>query len=407
MILKTLKTSLKSILAYKQRSLLCILGIAISVASIVTLIALIYSFNTSLINHIQQGLGTQQIIVAPGKMLNANKHILEAGLSGINSFKGSNSTLNAADVQAVIASVSSVQTGAPQYETFARVSLHNTYDVLLTGTSPDYPNTFDYFPGEGVFFNKEDIKDKKNVIVLGQKVKEELFGDSQAVGSTLTLVGEQFEVIGVMKPKISLGLNFDDRVYIPVEAFEKITHIQNASLLFFKANSIETMVNAEKDIHGILSTRHKKTDFITIKPDEIISLINQIMLMLGGLATCITGISLITGGIGIINVMLLSVQERIREIGLRKSVGASSLHILSQFLTESIVLSFIGNIVGLLIADFCVKLINWKIPYLSVIIPLSVIEISVAFSMVIGIIFGIFPAIKATHVNPIEALRCE
>ncbi|GAB6179495.1 ABC transporter permease [Desulfotomaculum defluvii] len=411
MIIKTIKISLKSIMANKSRSLLCILGISISVASIVTFISLIYSFNSSLIKHIEQGLGTQQIIVAPGKMLNAKQSILEGGLSGINSYKGINSTLNTKDVEAVLQNVSSVETGAPQYETFARVSFSGktkaTSDVILTGTTPAYTNTFNYFPIEGHFFSQEDMKHKKNVMVLGQKVKEDLFGDSPAVGNKLALLGEEFEIIGVMTSKAAIGLNYNDRVYIPVATFQRLTNIDHASLLFFKATSLEEMVIAEKAIHGIIAKAHNSSDFITIKPDELISLINQIMLMLGGLATCITGISLITGGIGIVNVMLLSVQQRIREIGLRKSVGARNIHILAQFLTESIVLSFLGNILGLLMANLCIKLINWKIPYLAIEIPLRVLEYSLVFSLLIGIIFGILPALKATRVNPIESLRHE
>ncbi|ABO51477.1 protein of unknown function DUF214 [Desulforamulus reducens MI-1] len=411
MMLKMLKVSVKGVLAYKQRSFLCILGIMISVASMVSLLSLINGFNNSLINQIQQELGTQQIIVTPGKMLNAKETILNSGLSGVSTFRGSSSTLTAEDVEAVLGKFASVETGAPQYETFSRVVLptvKNKYlDVILTGTTSEYANTFQYTPTEGRFLVSEDNRQAKNVVVLGQTIKEDLLGDSQAIGKKLRIAGEDFEIVGVMDRKASIGFNFDDRIYIPVETMQRLTHTQHAAMLIFKAASIHHLVDAEKNISRTISSRHRGADFITIKPTEIIALVNQIMLMLAGLVTCVTGISLITGGIGIINVMLLSVQERTREIGLRKAVGATNWEILAQFLTESILISFIGSALGLFMAYGCISLINHKIPFLSIGIPLWILEFSVSFALLIGILFGIYPAIKATRINPIQALRYE
>lgn len=408
MIFKILATSLRSIIAYKRRSLLCVLGMMISVASIVTLLSLINGFNTGLINYIKEGFGTQQIVVTPGKMLNAKGHILDQGLSGLGSFRGTGSTLTLADVEAVLEKADTIATGAPQYEAFTKVKGDNgAIDVILTGTTANYVTAFDYQPATGRFLTDEDENLGSNVVVLGQTAWKELFGEDAAIGNKVLVAGEEFEVVGVMSNKSSIAFSFNDRVYMPVKTMQRLTNTQHAAMLVFKATSLENMEAGEKAVAGIISARHKTSDFVTVKPDEVITLVNQVMLMLAGLATCVTGISLITGGIGIINVMLLTVQERTREIGLRKAVGATNMHILFQFLTESVVLSFIGSGLGILAAYGCVQLINEKIPFLAISMPLWILQLGIAFSIAIGIVFGILPAIKATRVNAIDALRYE
>lgn len=402
--------SIRGLLAYKHRFFLSLLGITISVASIISLLTLVNSFKLSLVNQVEQGFGTQQIIVTPGKMFNSGNNIVERGITGVTSFRSSASSLTSKDVEEILSKSKTIQTGAPQFETFSRVfssQENKTVDVLLTGTTPDYPDSLGYYPNEGGFLAPNDMQEQQMVVVLGQAIKTELFGEEPAVGKHVQLGGKDFLVIGVMPEKKSVGFNFDDRIYISVPVFRSLTKIDNAASLIFKAKSLESLDSAEKEIKHTLSKLHGKTDFVTIKPTEIISLINQVMLLVAGLVGGVAGISIVTGGIGIINVMLMSVQERTREIGLRKAVGASNLHILCQFITESILLSIVGCFCGFLLAIGCTKLIVIYIPLIKISIPLWTVWFSLFFALFLGVIFGIYPAIKATRISPIDALKYE
>ena len=176
--------------------------------------------------------------------------------------------------------------------------------------------------------------------------KQNLFGQEQAVGRKVTIKGLEFTVIGVMKEKKLIGFNFDERVYSPYKVVSDTANLQHASMLFFKANSAEKIAEVEKQVGSVISKNHGTRDFNLLKPDEALHIVDTIMNLVTAITIGITGVSFLVGGIGIMNVMLLTVKERTREIGIRKAVGAKSWHILFQFLFEAMYISIMGCLVG-------------------------------------------------------------
>jgi len=412
-IIETLRTSIRSILANKMRSSLTVLGIIIGVAAVISLMSI--------------GRGSQSAITANIESLGTNLLFVRSGaatVSGVRQAQGSMTSLTLDDAEALADPLlaPAVKAVAPQVQTFAQVvaGRQNAFTQVL-GVTPEYESVRNFPVAEGRFITDTDVKNRSLVVVLGSSVAETLYGDTSAIGQSIKISGRQFKVVGVLESKGSTGFGSSDDVIIaPVTTVQTRLYSQRTTSGSESVQTINVQVTSAKNtdaaieqITAILRERHKITgedDFTISSQQETIDTLKEStqvwVLFLGAIA----GISLLVGGIGIMNIMLVSVTERTREIGIRKAIGAKKRDILLQFLVESAVLSLVGGGIGVLIGwgvSTLVSGINLGGTAITTVMSADILILAVSVSAAIGIIFGIYPAYRAARLNPIEALRYE
>ena len=413
-IKQSIKTALKSLLLNKSRSFLTMLGIIIGVASVIVIISIGAGAQGLILSQIKS-LGTNIIGVMPG---NAGDKGPPSAMMGIIvttlTYDDALSLLDKNKDPHVLAIV-------PYVKGIGTLKWHsNSYDTNLSGCTEGYLDVEGGKLSQGRFFNDEEVKNISRVVVLGSTVKKELFGDLNPLGQRIKIKNHSFEVIGVMEEKGTVAFqDYDDQVLIPIKTMQKlllgINHISIIRLKIDNSNNIDKSI---EDVRAILRDRHnimdnsgKDDDFTVRSIAEALDMITMVTNALKFFLAAMAAISLLVGGIGIMNIMLVSVSERTREIGLRKAIGANNFNILMQFLEEAIVITLIGGFIGILIGfliSFLIYLIaiylnyDWefKVSLLSILLAVSV-------STLIGLIFGIYPAKKASKLEPIEALRYE
>ncbi|MDO8261414.1 MAG: ABC transporter permease, partial [Candidatus Magasanikbacteria bacterium] len=296
----------------------------------------------------------------------------------------------------------------------------NSYDTNLSGTTVGYIPVEGGQVAEGRFFTKEEEKNLSRVVVLGSTVKKELFGESEAVGQTIKIKKHMFEVIGVMEKRGKVAFqDYDDQVFLPIKTMQKL--IVGADHLGLIRGRVDNEANIDKaiddmeltlrDQHDIDDKTGKDDDFTIRSAAQALDMITTITNALKYFLAAMGGLSLLVGGIGIMNIMLVSVTERTREIGLRKAIGANNQNILYQFLMEAITVTFLGGIIGIIsgiIISFLVAVIAQALGYdWEFSISLLSIVLGVGVSAGVGVVFGLYPARKASLLEPVEALRYE
>ena len=393
--------------ANKSRSGLTILGIVIGIASVISMIAIGQGSQSSIESNIQS-LGSNLIQINPGAQRGAGMQVSQG--------RGSAQTLKSSDAEAIATNLSSLaKTVSPessgQYQITAKGTNTNT---RVVGSTAAYATVHNTEIDLGTFVTEQNVKGMSKVAVLGPTTRDDLFGEGvDPVGQTIKIKQMEFKVIGVTKTKGGSGFNNpDDMIYIPLTVLQKfLSGSDYLSSISVQAIDEESMDTLKQQITDLLLTRHKisdstQADFNFQSQADILATASSITSTFTILLGSVAAISLLVGGIGIMNMMLTNVTERTKEIGLRKAIGAKRMDINMQFLTEAIVLTFIGGLFGILFGWLICVLIT---KFASIATEISWQSVGLAFgvSAVIGIVFGYYPAQRAASMNPIEALRYE
>ena len=411
MIWQNIKNALISIASAKLRSVLTVLGIVIGVFAVIVMIGIGDGVKSQVAGQITS-LGSNTLTITSGniKQNSTARDGKQQSSSSVNfgSAAGS-STLTNQDAKSVksIANVDDVAS-------FGVISSVVGYDNLtsntafIVATQPQYFSIRNLKLSSGKFYNYEAEKDAKQVAVIGDTTKTNLFGQADPLGKKIMIRGKEFEVIGVVSPTES-GLSFagstDDIIYIPTSTAEKVAGKPEINRIIVSVNKSENVESVKKSIEEVLKSNHSGTqDFSVLTQKELLSTFDSILNILTTFVVAIAAVSLLVGGIGIMNIMLVTVTERTREIGIRKALGATFGNIMGQFLTESVIISVLGGLIGLLLA-YLAGFITKKFAGITPVYSLKTLMIALGVSLFIGIVFGTAPAIKAARKRPIAALK--
>lgn len=393
-----LKLTTRAVRLQRLRSTLTILGIAIGICAVVLLTSMGEGLHQFVLQEFSQ-FGTTIISIKPGK---TQTHGASVGVFG------NVRPLTLDDAQA-LRRTNAAEAVVPVVVGNAEVKASNrTRRVTVYGANSEMPLAFRMQVKSGRFLPEEDVRTARNFVVLGSKVRHELFGQDNPLGAHLYISGSRFVIIGTMESKGQiLGFDMDDTVYIPVS---RAMELFNRDGLFeidvmYKQGAVENQV--VDNIKRILSERHGREDYTVITQQQMIDTLSSVLNVLTFAVAAIGGISLIVGGIGILTVMTIAVKERTTEIGLLRAIGATRRQILNLFLGESILLATFGGVFGLAAGVGIAQLLHAVFPALPVYTPWFYAIASVILSMIIGLLAGVIPAQHAAHLDPIEALRAE
>jgi putative ABC transport system permease protein len=392
--------------ANKVRTGLTMLGIVIGISSVIAMVAIGNGAQDSIQSSIQS-IGSNLIVVTPGAERTFG--------GGPQQARGSAETLTVADGNAIASQVSNV--AATAFDVTAReqvVATGTNANISIIGTTPSYTTVRNVTVNDGAFFTDDDVTASNKVAVIGPTVVTDLFSDgTEPVGQQIRINGSIYTVIGVTVSKGGSGVtNTDEQIYIPyTTAQHYLSGNQYLSEIDVSASSASTTTQVQNDITTLLLSRHNitdptKADFSTLNQSDIIATASSVTGTFTVLLAAVAGISLLVGGIGIMNMMLTTVTERTREIGLRKAIGAKKSDINTQFLIESVMLTFTGGVIGVVLG-WSISFIVTKLGIIASSVSLSSVLLAFGVSAFIGIVFGYYPARRASNLNPIEALRFE
>ena len=392
-----------SLIANKMRSLLTMLGIIIGVAAVIALVSIGYGVRQQITESISS-LGSNLLMVYPGA----------PRTPGVRPVSGANKTIKLSDYEA-ISKMDSVQAASPvAANSYLTVYMSKNWTTTVNGANADFQYVNNWTMKSGRFITDSQIERRERVAVIGATVAKNLFGNEDPIGKDIRIHKNSFKIVGVLDEKGSgaMGNDQDDVIVVPYTTMmERVMGVDYLRMIYIQAKEGQDLERVQADIENILRVRHgiKNPDLDDFNVNNMASIMKAVeentatmTLFLGAVAA----ISLLVGGIGIMNIMLVSVTERTREIGVRKALGATYRTIITQFLIEAVVISLVGGAIGIVVGIGASQLIA-TVAKLKTVVTTGPILLSFGFSMSIGLVFGLYPARKAAKLNPIDALHYE
>jgi macrolide transport system ATP-binding/permease protein len=403
-IWENLRSAVRSLWQNRMRAVLTVLGILIGVGAVIAMVSVGQGATVGVQQSIE-GLGSNLLTIMPGS----------TNVGGARQGFGSSTTLTFEDADAIRAQIPYVVGVEPEMSIRQQLRYKgNNWSTSITGTSPDYTVIRNWPVASGEFFTEDDYKQRRNVAVIGQDIVTNLFGDEDPIGKVMKIGSTSFRVIGVLTQKGAGGGFFsqDDVVFIPLTAaYNRFRRQKDVRSIGVGLQDKRMIDQAKADITALLRERHKLVDgvaddFSIVSQQDILQTVQGVSQIMTLLLGSIAGISLLVGGIGIMNIMLVSVTERTREIGIRKALGARRKDIMAQFLTEAIILAGTGGLFGWGLGSLAANLIS-VLGKVSVLVTFGTVGLALGFSVAVGLFFGIYPARKASRMDPIQALHFE
>jgi len=405
--LQTLKIALRALRTNKMRSFLTMLGIIIGIAAVIAMMA-VGAGARHVISQQIASIGSNILLILPGSTTSGG---LRTGFGGAQ-------TLTSDDARAIMNECPSVEYAAPTTRTTGLAVYGNmNWSTVLMGTTPELFVIREWGVVAGRAIEQQDVDGAAKVCLVGQTVAENLFGSEDPVGKIIRIKKVPFTVIGLLERKgqSPQGQDQDDSIFVPLRTAQRnLVRSQQANLvgaIMVKARSEELLDKADEEVKALLNQRHritnaKEPDYSVRNLSEILAVAEQSSKAMSLLLGVVAAISLVVGGIGIMNIMLVSVTERTREIGVRMAIGARRGNILLQFLTEAVLLTMIGGLIGILLGAIAATVVSRLLQW-PTLISLESVAMASIFSAIVGIFFGYYPARKAASLNPIDALRYE